>query len=120
MLDKDRPLHARQAVLLAIARSEEADEVTVLADATLTMRTALPAEMEEVWARTLGKLEFEHIAKDLADIASDEQADMEQRRLAIRLNFSDAIFLAFTLFFERRDARALRFLGRFTLALFLG
>jgi len=84
MLDKDRPLHARQAVLLAIARCEEADEVTVLADATLTMRTSLPAEMEEVWARTLGRLEFEDIARDLAEIAGDEQVELEQRRLAIR------------------------------------
>ncbi|MGB0768889.1 MAG: hypothetical protein ACPGYV_14405, partial [Phycisphaeraceae bacterium] len=38
MLDADRPTHAREAVLRAISRADRADEVTLLADATLAMR----------------------------------------------------------------------------------
>ncbi|MEM6506018.1 MAG: hypothetical protein AAF711_11280 [Planctomycetota bacterium] len=84
LLSKDRPLHARRAVLLAIAQAEDAGDVKLLGEATLAMREALPAELEEVWARTLGRLEFEDIAEKLADTAADEQAEMDQRRLAIR------------------------------------
>lgn len=84
LLGNDRPLHARRAVLFAIARADEADEVSVLAEATLAMRVSLPAEFEDVWVRTLGRIESEDNAKELAKTARDEQAEMEQRRLAIR------------------------------------
>lgn len=84
LLGNDRPLHARRAVLLAIDRAEEADEVSLLADATLAMRESLPGELEDVWLRTMGRIESEDNAEALARTARDEQAPMEQRRLAIR------------------------------------
>ena len=84
LLGNDRPLHARRAVLLAVERAEEADEVSVLADATLVMRESLPAELEDVWVRTLGRIESRDNADELAKTAGDEQAELEQRRLAIR------------------------------------
>ena len=84
LLGNDRPLHARRAVLLAVERAEEADEVSVLADATLAMRESLPAELEDVWVRTLGRIESRDNADELAKTAGDEQAELEQRRLAIR------------------------------------
>jgi hypothetical protein len=84
LLANDRPLHARKAMLFAIERAEDADEVSVLADATLAMREALPTELEEVWVRTLGRIESDDNAEALADTAKDEQASLSQRRLAIR------------------------------------
>lgn len=84
LLDKDRPLHARRAVLLAILRSEEAGEVRLLAHATLAMRLSLPGELEGVWAQALGRWELEGIADELEATARDEQAEMGQRRLAIQ------------------------------------
>lgn len=84
LLSKDQPVHAKRAVLLAISRSERAGEVSLLAEATLVMRFSLPPELETVWVQTLGRLESEDIAKQLAGIAGDEQATLEQCRLAIR------------------------------------
>lgn len=84
LLSSDRPLHARRAVLLAIDRSDEASEVSLLAEATLAMLTSLPAELEDVWVRTMGRIESEDNASQLTRTARDEQARPEQRRLAIR------------------------------------
>lgn len=84
LLGNDRPLHARRAVLFAIARSDQADELSLFAEAALAMRGALPAEFEDVWVRTLGRIESEDNADELAKTALDEQAQMQQRRLAIR------------------------------------
>lgn len=84
LLGNDRPLHARRAVLLAIDQADEAAEVSLLAEATLVMRESLPAELEDVWLRTMGRIESENNADELAKTARDEQAAMEQRRLAIK------------------------------------
>lgn len=84
LLGNDRPLHARRAILLAIDRSQEASEVSLLAEATLVMRESLPSELEDVWLRTMGRIESEDNADELARTARDEQAPLEQRRLAIR------------------------------------
>lgn len=84
LLRSDRPLHARRAVLLAISRSDEADEASVLGDAVLAMLDSLPADLEDTWVLTLGRIESEDNADELAETAYNEQADIEQRRLAIR------------------------------------
>ncbi len=84
LLDKDRPEYVRRAMLLAVFEEPQAEEVSLLADATLKMREALPADLEELWVRTLGRLETEDVARELAKTASDEQASLAQRRLAIR------------------------------------
>lgn len=84
LLDNDRPEYVRRAMLVSISQEPRADEVSLLAEATLKMRDALPAELEELWVRTLGRLESQDIARELARTASDEQAVLSQRRLAIR------------------------------------
>ncbi|MFK7789012.1 MAG: hypothetical protein AB8C95_05875 [Phycisphaeraceae bacterium] len=84
LLDNDRPLYVRKTMLRAIFDEPEAEKVSVLADATLKMRDALPDDLEELWVRTLGRLESEDIARELAKTASDEQAPLSQRRLATR------------------------------------
>lgn len=84
LLENDRPLYVRRTMLFSIYRAEQADEVSLLADATLKMRDALPAELESVWVRTLGRIESEDVARKLERTATDEQAPLEQRRLAIR------------------------------------
>lgn len=84
LLDKDRPLYVRKAMLLAVSKEPRADEVSLLGEAVLAMREVLPAEIETLWVNTLGQIESDDIARDLASTASDEQADLNQRRLAIR------------------------------------
>jgi hypothetical protein len=84
LLEKERPLYVRRAMLIAISKEPQADEVSLLGDALLTMRDALPADFEEIWVRTLGQIESDDIARELAETARNEQADLAQRRLAIR------------------------------------
>lgn len=84
LLANDRALYIRKAMLQAIFEEPRADEVSLLADATLKMRDALSPEVETLWLRTLGRLESEDIANQLALTAKDEQEALSQRRLAIQ------------------------------------
>ena len=54
-----------------------------LPDVLVGMRRRLPADLEQVWAAVLGRYELEQVVDELAVIARDPRAPLEQRRLAI-------------------------------------
>ncbi|MFN3168401.1 MAG: hypothetical protein ACE37H_15185 [Phycisphaeraceae bacterium] len=94
-LKDDRPVDARRAVLKAVCASDDAPPNGGLVDAVLALHADLPAELESPWAQALGRYELERVADTLAEVAGDEQAPLEKRRLAIRaLGEHRALFAA--------------------------
>ncbi len=84
LLSDDQPKQTRRALLQSLARSARLPGGE-LPDAVLGMMTTLPAEWEADWSAVLGRYESQRIADQLAELAGDEQAGLEQRRLAIRV-----------------------------------
>lgn len=83
-LAEEQSIEVKRAVLQALTQSVDAPPNGGLVDTVLAMRSSLPAELEQAWAKALGRYGLERVAESLASVAGDAQAPLEQRRLAIR------------------------------------
>ena len=83
LLSDDQPKQTRRALLQSLARSARLPGGE-LPESIMGMMATLPAEWETEWSAVLGRYESQRIAGKLAELAGDEQAGLEQRRLAIR------------------------------------